>query len=127
MLTGLVVEDDPSIQHLIVELLREQGFDRVLVARDGEDALAQACACSLDLVVLDPGLGNSSGVEVAHRLKALPGFETPILVTTALPRQQAEHACAEAGACECVSKPFDITEFLRAVQRCTDGEAAVTA
>jgi|SRR5690348_11975029 CheY-like chemotaxis protein len=127
MRTALVVEDDVAIQNLFSELLREQGMERVLGAATAQQALDLAGRHALDLVVLDYRLRESSGIEVAEQLRALPGFRAPVLVTTALPRPQAEEVCAEADACECVAKPFDITEFLRAVQACLDHGQAATS
>jgi DNA-binding response OmpR family regulator len=122
MLTALLVEDDAGIQQLVTQLLEEEGFGRVLRARTAEEALPLASQNKLDLVVLDQHLQGSSGVEVAEQLRALPGFRAPVLVTTALPRPEAEQVCAEAAACECIVKPFDIAEFLAAVAACLDLE-----
>lgn len=102
------------------ELLREQGFQKVLAAESPPEALQLANTNAVDIVVLDYRLRGSSGIEVAEQLRALPGFDAPVLVTTALPEPQAEQVCAEAEACECVRKPFDITEFLGAVQACME-------
>jgi CheY-like chemotaxis protein len=118
MPTVLVVEDDAGVQQLIVELLREHGLDEVLPARSSHEALRLAADHTVDLVVLDHYLADSSGVEIAEQLRTLPGFNAPVLVTTALPRRQAEEVCAEADACQCVVKPFDIAEFLAAVDEC---------
>ena len=93
----------------------------MLAAADREAALALASTNSPDIVILDHLLGPDSGIEVAEQLRSLPGFHAPVLVTTALPQKQAEAVCAEAHACECVSKPFDIVRFLEAVQMCLDG------
>jgi CheY-like chemotaxis protein len=120
MRIALVVEDDRAIRDLMSELLREQGFHQVLAAETPEEALDLATANNIDMVVLDYRLRGCSGIEVAEQLRALPGFRAPVLVTTALPRPEAEQVCEEADACQCVLKPFDITEFLGAVQACLD-------
>jgi DNA-binding response OmpR family regulator len=118
MRTVLIVEDDAAIRRLMAELVREEGFDRVLTAGLPQEALAVAAAQSLDLVILDVHLGAHSGIELAERLRALPRFSAPVLVTTALPQRQAKELCDAAEACECLVKPFDIDEFLRAVRDC---------
>ncbi|HLY67204.1 MAG TPA: response regulator, partial [Chloroflexota bacterium] len=123
----MVVEDDATIRELMMELLREQDFEQVLGAANPARALALAQSNELDLVVLDHCLGGESGIEVAEQLRALPDFSAPVLVTTALPRAEAEKVCAEADACECVLKPFDITEFLAAVQACLRDRGAPLA
>lgn len=127
MRTALVVEDDVAIQDLLSELLREQGIERVLGAATAGEARDFAVKHALDLVVLDYRLKETSGIEVAEQLRALPGFRAPVLVTTALPQPWAEEVCVEAKACECVAKPFDITEFLRAVQACLEQAPAEVA
>jgi len=124
MRAALVVEDDLSIQYFVIELLREQGFEHVFAAAEPDEARAIASQEDLDLVVLDHLLGGYSGVDVAEDLRRLPNFHAPVLVTTALPPKQAYAVCAEADACDCVLKPFDITDFLAAVQSCLDGHAA---
>lgn len=126
MQTALVVEDDPSIRRLMVQLLQEEGFDHVLEATNVSSALALAQEHPLDVVVLDYVLPGQTGIDVAEQLRAQAGFNGPLLVTTALPRAQAEEACAELDACECLPKPFDITEFLAAVRGClTDAQRSL--
>ena|SRR5581483_3641514 len=120
MRTALVIEDEEAIRHLISELLQEQGFQRVLDATTGAEAVALVQENDVDLVVLDYRLTSESGIDVAGRLRAQPSFNAPVLVTTALPKRQAEEVCAEAGACECIIKPFDITDFLQGVQNCLE-------
>ena len=90
MQTALVVEDDPSVRDLMCQRLREQGFGKLLTAANGDEAARIAMAQPLDLVVLDYRLGDTSGIEVAERLRALPGFQSRVLVTAA-------PTCLEAG------------------------------
>ncbi|HLG73290.1 MAG TPA: response regulator [Chloroflexota bacterium] len=121
----MIVEDDKAIRDLVAELLRELGFNTIVGAATADEALSLARGRDLDLVVLDYRLKEGSGIDVAERLRALPGFRAPLLVTTALPRPQAAQVCAEAGACECVPKPFDVIDFLSAVQGCLEDSPAV--
>ncbi len=118
MLKALVVEDDGSIRSLIRELLQEEGFDMVVEASNGCEAVALAERQHIDLVVLDYLLKGESGIEVAEDLRAVPGFDAPLLVTTALPRTKADMVCDQASACECLTKPFDIGDFLTSVRQC---------
>ncbi len=127
MLKALVVEDDGSIRSLIRELLQEEGFDRVVEATNGAEAVALAESQHIDLVVLDYLLKGESGIEVAEDLRAVPGFDAPVLVTTALPRPKADVVCDQADACECLTKPFDIGDFLTSVRQCmADSRSRVT-
>ena len=77
----LLVEDDPRLGDLVARLL---GGERHLVERaaDGTSALEMAEAPGLDAIVLDVGLPDISGLEVARRLRAR-GSVVPILMLTA--------------------------------------------
>ena len=65
----LIVEDDPRLGPLLVRMLAE---DRHVVelAATGQDGLEMAALDGLDAVILDVGLPDISGFEVARRLRA---------------------------------------------------------
>jgi CheY-like chemotaxis protein len=67
----LVVEDDEDSALLMGEVLREHGFT-VEIAHDGVTALETATRCSPDIGVLDLGLPDMDGFELARRLRQLP-------------------------------------------------------
>jgi DNA-binding response OmpR family regulator len=116
----LVVEDDPRLQALLRRLL---GEDRhvVDVVGSGEEALEIASENGIDAVILDVGLPDMSGLEVARRLRAARS-RVPILMLTA--RDAVEHRIAglDAGADDYLVKPFSYAELLarlRAIVRRT--------
>ena len=67
----LVVEDDEDSAMLMGEVLREHGFS-VDVAHDGATAIETATRISPHIGVLDLGLPDMDGFELARRLRALP-------------------------------------------------------
>jgi DNA-binding response OmpR family regulator len=67
----LLVEDDPDSRALLSEYLELEGFSVVLAA-DGRDALRFAGERRVDVVVLDLGLPDMAGMDVARALQALP-------------------------------------------------------
>jgi two-component system, OmpR family, response regulator len=116
----LIVEDDPRLGRLLVRLLTQ---DRhvVDVATRGEDALdCVAVAASLfDVVILDVGLPDISGLEVARRLRAT-GSRVPILMLTARDALDDRVGGLDAGADDYLVKPFAFEELaarLRALSR----------
>jgi two-component system OmpR family response regulator len=117
----LVVEDDPRLQALLRRLL---GEDRhvVDVVGSGEEAIEIAGENrGIDAVILDVGLPDMSGLEVARRLRAARS-RVPILMLTA--RDAVEHRIAglDAGADDYLVKPFSYAELLarlRAIVRRT--------
>jgi DNA-binding response OmpR family regulator len=116
----LVVEDDPRLGRLLERLLTG---DRHLVelARTGEAALDVAELAGLDCVILDVGLPDISGMEVARRLRGR-GDRTPILMLTARDAVSDRVRGLDSGADDYLVKPFSYEELaarLRALDRRT--------
>jgi len=124
----LLVEDDPRLGDLVARLL---GGERHLVERaaNGSVALEMADAPGLDAIVLDVGLPDISGLEVARRLRAR-GSAIPILMLTARDAVADRVAGLDAGADDYLVKPFAIEELSARVRalgrrgRATAGGAA---
>jgi two-component system OmpR family response regulator len=115
----LVVEDDPKLGRLLSRLLQD---DRHVVelAADGESGLEIARdAPGLDAVILDVGLPDISGLEVARRLRA-GGSRIGILMLTARDTLNDRVTGLDAGADDYLVKPFAYEELaarLRALGR----------
>lgn len=114
----LVIEDDARLGRVLKRLLEE---DRhvVDVALDGETGLELAEADGIDIVILDVGLPDISGIEVARRLRRR-GTETAILMLTARDTVSDRVAGLDAGADDYLVKPFAFEELsarLRALSR----------
>ena len=119
--TVLVVEDEDSfIDALTVGLARE-GF-RVLVARDGAQALDLFDAVRPDIVLLDVMLPKVSGIDVCRSIRAKS--KVPIIMVTAKASQIDTVVGLEVGADDYVSKPYRLRELvarMRAVLRRAPG------
>jgi two-component system response regulator MprA len=115
----LVIEDDPRLVRLLKRLLED---DRHLVeiATDGESGLEIAeNAPGIECVVLDIGLPDMSGLEVARRIRA-GGSEVTILMLTARDTVGDRVTGLDAGADDYLVKPFAYEELsarLRALSR----------
>jgi DNA-binding response OmpR family regulator len=83
----LVVEDNDDLRELYKIALRTAGF-QVTQASDGLTALRAVEADQPDLIVLDLRLPLISGFQVQHEMKQLKAAHVPIVVVTALPREQ---------------------------------------
>ena len=93
--------------------MRHAGFD-VLRARTGEEALVFASARHPDLVVLDLGLPNMDGFEVAKRLRV--ETTVPIIMVTARVEESDRMLGFGVGADDYVTKPFSPRELVARVQ-----------
>jgi DNA-binding response OmpR family regulator len=113
MKTILVVDDEPKIVQLVRDYLERAGF-RVLTARDGKAALAQARSEKPDLIVLDLGLPEMDGLDVARALRK--SSNVPILMLTARSEETDKLVGLELGADDYVTKPFSPKELVARVR-----------
>jgi DNA-binding NarL/FixJ family response regulator len=99
----LIVDDHPGFRRTATRSLGAAGWDVVGEAADGEGALREAERCAPDLVLLDVGLPDISGIEVARRLHERdPGLA--IVVTSTHERADYGELATAAGACGFISK-----------------------
>jgi signal transduction histidine kinase len=112
----LVVDDTPEIQELLQIHLETEGY-QVLVAGNGQEALAAVAAEAPDLILLDVLMPVVDGYEVCRRLKA--DEETafiPIVILTALQDLSHRLRGIELGADDFLTKPFNHLELLTRVR-----------
>jgi DNA-binding response OmpR family regulator len=100
----LVVEDERRMAELLRQGLHEEGHS-VVVAFDGNDALAVAESGPFDLILLDVMLPGLDGFSVAKRLRARRN-QTPILMLTARDALDDMVQGLNLGADDYVTKPF---------------------
>jgi len=108
----LVVDDDPALRQALTRILSFEGYE-VEIAPTGHDALE--LVSTADLMVLDLGLPDLDGLDVARRVRAA-GHALPILVLTARGEVGDRVAGLDAGADDYLPKPFDLAELLARVR-----------
>src|SRR5437870_4996617 len=103
----LIADDTPANVRMLEKRLQHNGYD-VVVARDGEEALAVAHATHPDLILLDIMMPKVDGLAVCRRLKGDPAFPlTPIIMVTAMADSKDVVAGLEAGGDDYLTKPVD--------------------
>jgi DNA-binding response OmpR family regulator len=118
----LVVDDEPKIARLARDYLEKNGF-RVLIAADGQSALATARREKPDLVILDLMLPQIDGREVCRILRR--ESDVPIIMLTALSEEIDQVTGLEIGADDYITKPFSVRALVarvRALLRRSRGE-----
>jgi AmiR/NasT family two-component response regulator len=116
MLEGLkvvVAEDEGLIRMDIVASLEEAGLVVVGQAADGEEAVALATEHEPDLVVMDIKMPKLDGISAAEKIAAL---KIPVVLLTAFSDSELVSRAAQAGAMAYVTKPFNPTDLLPAIQ-----------
>jgi len=113
----LIADDEQNIVISIEFLLRREGFE-VLVAGDGEEALAKVRAEKPDLVLLDVMMPKMNGFDVCQALRSDPEQSaTRILMLTAKGRDTEVSKGLGLGADGYMTKPFSTKELLAEVRR----------
>ena len=112
MTTVLLVEDDPAISEPLARALGREGYE-VRAHGTGRGALGDILGA--DLVVLDLGLPDIDGLDVAREIRS-QGSSVPILVLTARADEVDMVVGLDAGADDYVTKPFRLAELLARVR-----------
>jgi two-component system KDP operon response regulator KdpE len=105
----LVVEDEVQVMRFLRVTLAAYGY-RVVEASTGQQGLAEAATRLPELIVLDLGLPDMDGVEVARRIRAWS--TTPIIVLSARGKERDKIEALDAGADDYLTKPFGVGELL---------------
>ncbi len=112
----LVVEDEPEIAAVLVEVLRSRY--RVDVARDGAEGLARARSSKPDLVVMDVFLPKLDGLDAAVALKSSSDTAgIPVILLSAHQGVADKVRALNLGAVDYMSKPFNAMELLGRTER----------
>jgi two-component system phosphate regulon response regulator PhoB len=112
----LVAEDDEDILELVALLLEERGYE-IARAGDGQEALGLISARPPDLAVLDVRMPKLDGFEVSRRIRANDDTqEVPVILLTALAREEDVAVGIDAGATDYVKKPFSPDELVTRIE-----------
>jgi len=115
--TVLVCEDDPSLRLLFRLTIEPHGYS-VVEAGDGRSAIELARSIGPDLIIVDMGLPDCSGIEVVRAIKGEPELEkTPILMATGSMQPGDRLSAEDAGVDAFLYKPFNMIRLITEVQR----------
>lgn len=106
----LVVEDDPSVARGLSTALKAAGYTARL-ASTGRQAIELAALRPISAVLLDLGLPDLDGLAVLGALREVRPA-TPIIVVSAAGEVATKIDALDAGACDYVTKPYDVSELL---------------
>jgi phosphoserine phosphatase RsbU/P len=111
----LLVDDNPTNLQVLYQTLETTGC-KLLVAKNGETALAIAQKASPNLILLDIMMPGIDGFEVCRRLKDNPDTaDIPVIFLSALTETKDKVQGLQLGAVDYVSKPFQPDEVIARV------------
>lgn len=104
----LVVDDNPDNREMLSRRLKRLGYENVLLAGDGEEALAMNSEAAFDAILLDVMMPRKSGIEVLEQLRSENRLEdTPVIMISAATEIDTVVRCLELGAEDYLPKPFN--------------------
>ena len=113
--TIVLADSDPASVKQVLSLLENEGF-RVVVARDGVEALARVLELRADLVLLEILLPQKNGYQVCRALKADAATRSvPVLFLSAKSQPSDRFWAKRVGGDGFVAKPFDPADLVRVV------------
>lgn len=111
--TVLLIEDDPAIRRLLRASFEDTGL-KLVEAENGKEGVELATRKSPDLILLDIGLPDMSGLEIVQLVRGWS--KIPIIMLTAQGQERVKVECLEAGADDYVTKPFGVSELIARIR-----------
>lgn len=105
----LIVDDERAVRRFLRTSLQAHGYD-IQEATTGEDAILQAINVQPDLIILDLGLPDISGIEVVTRIREWSSI--PIIILSVRDQDNDKIEALDAGADDYVTKPFSTGELM---------------
>lgn len=118
--TVLVVDDEEAVRRVISRKLRREGYDCVSAA-DGREALDKVTAEHFEVVLLDIKMPGMSGMQALPRIVA-ESPNTCVIMSTAVVDVQTALEALNLGACDFITKPFDLDDVARRVDRALEAK-----
>lgn len=111
----LIIDDNTELQEVLTDFL-EGDSHSVVSASDGASARAILPNVKPDIVFLDVGLPDSTGLELLPQIKSIhPG--TRVIVITGIDDYRIEDLLFEAGADQFITKPFHGDDIMQRVRK----------
>jgi len=112
----LIVDDEPKICQILSQILAARGCT-IRVAHDGLEALGLFRQQPADVVITDLKMPKLTGVELLRELKRLDPLLN-VVVITSFPSVEGAVEAMQQGACDFITKPFDIVQIQAILYRC---------
>ncbi|WP_108638134.1 ANTAR domain-containing response regulator [Mycobacterium rhizamassiliense] len=110
----LIAEDEALIRMDLAEMLREEGYEIVGEASDGQEAVELAEQHNPDLVIMDVKMPRRDGIDAASEIASKR--IAPIVVLTAFSQRDLVERARDAGAMAYLVKPFTISDLIPAIE-----------
>lgn len=111
----LVVDDEPIMQEILGDFLREEGYS-IDIAGSGEEGIELAQKSSYDCAIVDLMMPGIDGIETMQKLREID-TSLPVIMVTAFASVESAVEAMKRGAFEYITKPFKNDEVLVVLQK----------
>ncbi len=112
----LIAEDNLINQKLIVRALGKLGYQDLIIAGDGEEAVQLAHESSCDVIFMDVQMPRLDGLEATRRIRSGGGKQPVIISMTANAMQEDRDICLAAGMDDYIAKPVKLEELVASLE-----------
>lgn len=103
----LAVDDSPTMRRIIINTLKRAGFDNIVEAGDGKDALEKFKSEKIDFLITDWNMPEMDGLALVSALRKTPEYQKlPILMVTTRSVKEDIVEALKAGVNNYIVKPF---------------------
>ncbi len=121
----LIAEDEALIRLDLAEMLREEGYEVVGEAGDGQEAVELAELLRPDLVIIDVKMPRRDGIDAASEIAGKR--IAPIVMLTAFSQRELVERARAAGAMAYLVKPFSASDLVPAIELAVSRAEEITA
>ncbi len=113
----LLAEDNEANITTVSSYLKAKGY-RIILAKNGDEAIAQTESQNPDLILMDISMPNKNGLEAMQEIRHTPHLvDVPIIALTALAMTGDRERCLAAGANDYLSKPVKLKQLTSMIQK----------
>ncbi|MEB3068358.1 ANTAR domain-containing response regulator [[Mycobacterium] vasticus] len=121
----VIAEDESLIRMDLAEMLRDEGYDVVGEAADGQEAVELAEQLRPDLVIIDVKMPRRDGIDAASEIAAKR--IAPVVMLTAFSQRDLVERARDAGAMAYLVKPFSAGDLVPAIELALSRSEEITA
>ena len=112
----LIVDDSPVMRNMLAKFFKENGFNVVGMAEDGEEAIQMFEKLNPDIMTLDIIMPKMRGTEVLENIMAKYP-EATVVMASSVSDARTVMKCLKIGAKQYILKPYDENKVLTAIRK----------
>ncbi len=115
-MTILICEDEEIMLTALAFRIRRQGFE-VITAEDGREAMKKIEEHNPDIIVTDIMMPHLSGIQLLETMRGEMNSEVPIIIISALEKEETILETFRKGANDFIAKPFKPNELILRIKK----------